>query len=157
MFFRRGQDEVIRRIEERISAFAMVPADHGEGIQVLHYAKGQKYDAHFDYFHDKANQENGGQRVATVLLYLSEVESGGETVFPSGKAGGPGATGVVATAGCGKGGLAVKPVKGDALLFWSLKLDGHVDEASLHAGCPVVAGDKWTATKWMRVGKMNGV
>jgi prolyl 4-hydroxylase len=73
MFFRRGQDEVIKSVEDRIAAYSMVPADHGEGIQVLHYLKGQKYEAHFDYFHDQLNIQNGGQRVATVLLYLCEL------------------------------------------------------------------------------------
>lgn len=36
-FLTRDQDPVVTLIEERISAFAMVPADHGEGMQVLHY------------------------------------------------------------------------------------------------------------------------
>ena len=50
---------------------------------MLRYNYGQKYDAHFDYFHDKLNSQLGGHRVATVLMYLSDVEHGGETVFPS--------------------------------------------------------------------------
>ena len=37
---------------------------------MLRYQEGQKYEAHFDYFHDTLNTQNGGQRIATVLLYL---------------------------------------------------------------------------------------
>lgn len=51
-------------------------------MQVLHYMNGEKYEPHFDFFHDKANQRLGGHRVATVLMYLSNVEKGGETIFP---------------------------------------------------------------------------
>ena len=45
-------------------------SEHGEGLQVLHYEVGQKYDAHFDYFLDEFNTKNGGQRLATLLMYL---------------------------------------------------------------------------------------
>lgn len=58
-------------------------SENGESMQVLHYEHGQKYEPHFDYFHDKANQILGGHRVATVLMYLSNVEKGGETIFPN--------------------------------------------------------------------------
>lgn len=51
-------------------------------MQVLRYELGEKYEPHLDYFVDKANQERGGHRIATVLMYLSNVEKGGETVFP---------------------------------------------------------------------------
>lgn len=54
-----------------------------ESLQVLRYETGQKYDAHFDYFHDRNNLKLGGQRVATVLMYLTDVNKGGETVFPN--------------------------------------------------------------------------
>lgn len=57
--------------------------ENGESIQILHYEHGQKYEPHYDYFHDKVNQELGGHRVATVLMYLSDVEKGGETIFPN--------------------------------------------------------------------------
>ncbi len=52
---------------------------------------------------------------------------------------------------CAQAGVAVKPHKGDALFFYSLTPSSELDAASLHAGCPVVRGDKWSATKWLRV------
>lgn len=60
----------------------MLWLENGEALQVLHYEHGQKYEPHLDFFHDKRNQEVGGHRVATVLMYLSNVVKGGETVFP---------------------------------------------------------------------------
>ncbi|AED98154.1 2-oxoglutarate (2OG) and Fe(II)-dependent oxygenase superfamily protein [Arabidopsis thaliana] len=84
-FLARGRDKTIREIEKRISDFTFIPVEHGEGLQVLHYEIGQKYEPHYDYFMDEYNTRNGGQRIATVLMYLSDVEEGGETVFPAAK------------------------------------------------------------------------
>ena len=58
-------------------------SENAESIQVLRYEIGQKYDAHFDYFHDKNNLKRGGHRIATVLMYRTDVKKGGETVFPN--------------------------------------------------------------------------
>ena len=150
-FLRRGQDEVVADVERRIAEFSMVPADHGEGVQILRYERGQKYEAHYDYFHDQWNADpsKGGQRVATMLMYLSDVASGGETVFPQ-SLDRPEYSADERSA-CGRGGLSVRPRKGDAVLFFSLDLQQQLDPASLHGGCPVVEGTKWSATKWMHV------
>jgi hypothetical protein len=43
-----------------------------------------------------------------------------------------------------------KPRRGDALLFYSLHHNGSVDARALHGGCPVIKGEKWVATKWIR-------
>lgn len=67
-------------IEERISSWTLLPVHNGEGLQVLRYGAGQKYDAHWDYFFHKEGTANGGNRYATVLTYLNDVEEGGETV-----------------------------------------------------------------------------
>lgn len=71
-FFRVGQDPVIEDVERRIAEFTMIPQENGEGIQILRYEHGQKYEAHFDYFHDRFNArpETGGNRLATLLMYL---------------------------------------------------------------------------------------
>ena len=164
-FLRRGEDEVVFRIEERIAAFAMIPADHGEGMQILRYTRGQKYDPHFDYFQDDENVKHGGQRVATVLMYLSDVDKGGETVFPKGEplaaeyraqrtpmdGDGDGVSKRFPSS-CAAGKAHVAPRKGSALLFWSVDPMGHDDPNSLHGGCAVEQGEKWTATKWLRHG-----
>eukprot|EP00897_Mesotaenium_endlicherianum_P002920 jgi/Mesen1/2656/ME000167S01803 len=110
----------------------VVPSHEGEqnqeAMQVLQYKHGQKYEAHYDDYHDKQTPMQGGHRIATVLMYLSEIQKGGETVFPN-----------------------AAPKKGDALLFWSLKPDATADFFSLHSGCPVIEGEKWSATKWIHV------
>ncbi|XP_019177432.1 PREDICTED: probable prolyl 4-hydroxylase 10 [Ipomoea nil] len=150
-FLHRGRDKIIRNIEKRIADFTFIPAEHGEGLQILHYEVGQKYEPHYDYFLDDYNTKNGGQRIATVLMYLSDVEEGGETVFPSAKGNISAVPWWNELSECGKGGLSVKPKMGDALLFWSMKPDGSLDPSSLHGGCPVIKGNKWSSTKWMRV------
>ncbi|CAI5504076.1 unnamed protein product [Closterium sp. Naga37s-1] len=147
-FLNKYQDDIVKRIEERIAAWAFLPKEHGEAIQILKYEIGQKYEAHFDYFFDSVNTQMGGHRVATVLMYLTTVEAGGETVFPNAQPRPP----TDATASeCANRGLAVKPQKGDALLFYSLHPDGTTDQSSLHASCPVIRGEKWSATKWIHV------
>ncbi|KAL7192897.1 hypothetical protein ACSBR2_024665 [Camellia fascicularis] len=150
-FLSRGRDKIIRKIEKRIADFTFIPVEHGEGLQILHYEVGQKYEPHFDYFADEFNTKNGGQRIATVLMYLSDVEEGGETVFPAPKGNYSSVPWWNELSECGKGGLSVKPKMGDALLFWSMKPDATLDPSSLHGGCPVIKGNKWSSTKWMRV------
>ncbi|KAL8168396.1 hypothetical protein V2J09_009895 [Rumex salicifolius] len=131
--------------------------DHGEGLQVLHYEEGQKYEPHYDYFLDDFNTHNGGQRIATVLMYLTDVEEGGETVFPNAVGNHSAVPYWDKLSECGKGGISVRPKTGDALLFWSMKPDGSLDPLSLHAGCPVIKGNKWSSTKWMRVNELDFV
>ncbi|XP_022751504.1 probable prolyl 4-hydroxylase 10 [Durio zibethinus] len=150
-FLARGRDKIIRNIEKRIADFSFIPVEHGEGLQILHYEVGQKYEPHYDYFMDEFNTKNGGQRIATVLMYLSDVEEGGETVFPAAKGNISAVPWWNELSECGKGGLSVKPKMGDALLFWSMKPDASLDPSSLHGGCPVIRGNKWSSTKWMRV------
>lgn len=149
------QTDIVARIERRLAHITMIPEENGESLQILHYVNGQQYEPHWDYFIDKsgknADPAHGGQRVATVLMYLTTPEEGGETVFPESdtKVEGP------EWSECAKKGLAVKSVRGDALLFYSLKPDGTPDRKSLHGSCPTTKGEKWSATRWIHVGVFN--
>lgn len=134
--FARGQNELITRIEQRIAKLINWPIDHAEGIQVLRYNTGGEYRAHYDYFDPQhsgshSHLANGGQRVGTVLMYLSDVEVGGGTRFPDIQ-------------------FEVRPSKGSAVYFASIDVAGLPDPQSLHAGVPVVRGVKYAATKWLR-------
>lgn len=79
---------------------------------------------------------------------MTDVEAGGETVFPSANPGG--------TCDCGGRavpGMSVRPHKGTAVLFWTMTPAGVEDMRSVHGGCEVLAGEKWSATLWIRTGK----
>ena len=136
MFFERGQTPLVRRIEERIARLVQWPVEHGEGLQVLHYRPGAEYKPHHDYFEPDAPGtaailQRGGQRVATLVMYLNQPEAGGGTTFP-------------------EVGLEIAPRKGSAVFFSYAR--PHPDTLSLHGGAPVLAGEKWVATKWLREG-----
>lgn len=151
MFIRKDMDHIVSGIEERIAAWTLLPKENGEDIQVLRYEHGQKYDPHYDFFTDQVNIARGGHRIATVLMYLSDVEKGGETVFPEAEESPRHLNSKDDAAECARHGIAVKPQKGTALLFFSLYPNATPDHSSLHGGCPVIKGEKWSATKWIHV------
>ncbi|KAG0482400.1 hypothetical protein HPP92_010484 [Vanilla planifolia] len=154
-FISKGKDNIISGIEDRIAAWTFLPKENGEDIQVLKYEHGQKYDAHYDFFSDHVNIARGGHRIATVLMYLSDVGKGGETVFPSAEESLRHSNAKDDLSECARHGIAVKPKKGDALLFFSLYPNAAPDRSSLHGGCPVIEGEKWSATKWIHVASFD--
>ena len=134
--FQRGATSLLTTIEHRIAALLQWPVENGEGIQVLHYRPGGEYRPHFDYFAptdpgSTQHTRTGGQRVATLIMYLNDVEAGGATIFPN-------------------LGLEVTPRRGSAVYSSYCNSQGQLDPATLHGGAPVVAGEKWIATKWLR-------
>jgi prolyl 4-hydroxylase len=134
MFFERGENPVVARLEQRIAQLLQWPLEFGEGLQILRYAPGAQYRPHYDYF-DPAEAgtptilRRGGQRVATLVMYLQEPERGGATTFPD-------------------VGLEVAPKRGTGVFFSYDRPDPAT--RSLHGGAPVLAGEKWVATKWLR-------
>ncbi|KAK9077750.1 hypothetical protein SSX86_006087 [Deinandra increscens subsp. villosa] len=158
MFISKNKDLIVSGIEDKIATWTFLPKVNGEDMQVLRYEEGQKYEPHFDYFSDPVNIARGGHRIATVLMYLSDVEKGGETVFPSAEESSRHKTSKPDDLSeCAMKGIAVKPRKGDALLFFNLDPNAKPDVMSLHGGCPVLQGEKWSATKWIHVDSFDKV
>jgi prolyl 4-hydroxylase len=139
MFFTRGENALCTRIEARIAALLQWPIENGEGLQVLRYRPGAEYKPHYDYF-DPAQPgtpsilKRGGQRVASLVMYLNTPVRGGATTFPDVH-------------------LEVGPVKGNAVFFSYDR--PHAMTRSLHGGAPVLEGEKWVATKWLREGRFQ--
>lgn len=103
---------------------------NSEELQVVHYDKTQKYDAHNDW----TGSNRPESRFLTLLIYLNDPDAGGETSFPKG------ADGL---------GFKVTPRKGSAVLFYNLLEDGNGDDLALHSAMPVLSGEKWAANYWV--------
>lgn len=137
---------ILDLIEKKIERATMIPRTHGEAFNILRYEIGQRYNSHYDAFNPAEYGPQRSQRVASFLLYLSDVEEGGETMFPF-----ENGQNMDVTYDFRKClGLKVKPRRGDGLLFYSLLPNGTIDATSLHGSCPVIKGEKWVATKWIR-------
>ncbi|XP_076924257.1 putative prolyl 4-hydroxylase 9 isoform X1 [Bidens hawaiensis] len=148
MFISASEDKtgILDIIEKKIERATMIPRSHGESFNVLRYEIGQRYNSHYDAFNPTEYGPQKSQRVASFLLYLSDVEEGGETMFPYENGENPASN--YDFRKCI--GLKVKPRKGDGLLFYSLYPNGTIDPTSLHGSCHVIKGQKWVATKWIR-------
>ncbi|WP_041076074.1 2OG-Fe(II) oxygenase [Bacillus sp. OxB-1] len=134
MFIEESENELVARIETRISSIMNIPIEHGEGLQILQYTPGQQYKAHYDFFSSTSKVTNN--RISTLVMYLNDVEQGGETFFP-------------------KLNFSVTPKKGMAVYFEYFYTDPHLNELTLHGGAPVITGEKWVATQWMRKQKVR--
>jgi prolyl 4-hydroxylase len=136
IWYQRGEDAFIERMDRRIASLMNWPVENGEGLQILHYGTTGEYRPHFDYFPpdqpgSAVHTAQGGQRVATLVIYLNDVPDGGETIFP-------------------EAGMSVAARQGGAVYFRYMNGQRQLDPLTLHGGTPVLGGDKWIMTKWMR-------
>ncbi|KAL3307763.1 Prolyl 4-hydroxylase, alpha polypeptide [Cichlidogyrus casuarinus] len=120
------------RINERIEKMTGLSIRTAEDLQVVNYGLGGHYAPHFDFGRKRekdAFEIEYGNRIATLIYYMSEVQSGGLTVFT-------------------RIGAKVKPIKNSAAFWWNLHPSGEGDLRTRHAACPVLAGAKWVMNKW---------
>lgn len=133
-YFFHDASPLLEKINRRFAQVTRWPLAHGEPLQILHYGVGAEYQPHYDYFSPEdagtaTLLTHGGHRVATLITYLNTPEAGGATVFPD-------------------VGLEVAPIRGNAV-FFAYERPAPASR-TLHGGTPVVAGEKWIATRWMR-------
>ncbi|HET9398880.1 MAG TPA: 2OG-Fe(II) oxygenase [Sphingomicrobium sp.] len=129
-------DLVFEVLRARISAATRLPVPLFEPTQVLHYAVGEQFKPHHDFLDPEApgfaeQLRLYGQRVATVLVYLNDEYSGGDTVFP-------------------KLGISFRGSAGDALFWTNVDRTGRADPLTMHAGTPPTTGEKWIVSQWIR-------
>lgn len=120
-------DPFVLKISDRLTAVTGLDAHNGaEALQVANYGLGGQYELHEDAF--GGNQiyygDLPGDRIYTLMIYLSHVEKGGNTVFPVSK-------------------VSVEPIKNAAAVWFNLDKSGGIDNRLLHGGCPVIYGSKW--------------
>ncbi|MEO6093543.1 MAG: 2OG-Fe(II) oxygenase [Novosphingobium sp.] len=129
-------DSFVRMIERRLGDLTGIDLAWGETVQGQRYEPGQEFRGHHDWFNIAAGYwpeevRRGGQRSWTAMVYLNDVDEGGETQFP-------------------KLEISITPQAG-ALLVWNNALpDGSPNPDVLHAALPVVRGVKYVVTKWFR-------
>ncbi len=129
-------DLIMQLIRARIARAAAVAFESLEPTEVLHYSPGEQYRPHVDFFHpSRSNYPEEmrvrGQRVKTCLVYLNSGYDGGETEFP-------------------KLDIKFRGDAGEALVFDNVDASGAGDMNTLHAGQPVMRGEKWLLSQWIR-------
>ncbi|XP_026170568.1 prolyl 4-hydroxylase subunit alpha-1-like isoform X2 [Mastacembelus armatus] len=125
---------VVDKINQRIEDITGLDVTTAEDLQVANYGVGGQYEPHFDFGRknepDAFEELGTGNRIATWLLYMSDVQAGGATVFTD-------------------AGAAVWPKKGTAVFWYNLHPSGEGDYRTRHAACPVLVGNKWVSNKWI--------
>jgi len=146
MNFRRGENPLVAEIEEKIAEYTNTPVVNGEDMQVLMYRTGQHYKTHWDYFDPRFPQnqqvlQRGGQRIMTFMVFLNEVDNGGETHFPR------------VPNEDKTDSLKIKPKTGRAIIWWNVNEQGNIDTDTLHEGLDPQNGSiKFIITRWIREG-----
>ncbi|XP_017124148.1 prolyl 4-hydroxylase subunit alpha-2-like isoform X1 [Drosophila elegans] len=126
-----SKGRVVGTLGQRVTDMTGLSMEMSDEFSLINYGLGGQYALHTDP-HDHMNEIRwrDGDRIATVLFYLGDVESGGDTIFPLID-------------------ISVTPKKGSAVFWYNLHNIGDMNIRALHSGCPVIVGSKYVLTKWI--------
>lgn len=133
-------DPIVAAVNQKMYTELGIEGQFSEPTQGQIYEVGQEFRHHQDAFGKDAYHNHclsSGQRTWTFMIYLNDVEEGGETDFPT----------------IGK---TFQPIKGTAVVWKNSDGTGTENSAALHAGLPVKKGKKVIITKWFRENVFNG-
>lgn len=127
----KSSHDLVEKIETKIHHLLKLSMQFSEKLQVVNYGLGGFYGPHVDASKGSSSVSNyAHDRLATVLMYLSEPDLGGSTVFP-------------------KLNLSINAIENSAVVWYNLHKNGNNDMSTIHSSCPVLLGSKWIATKWV--------
>ncbi|KAL8192743.1 hypothetical protein R6Q57_027191 [Mikania cordata] len=141
----KTEDEIIARIEQRVSAWTFLPIGNGKPFHVLHSGI-EDSKQNRNYLGNKSMHLTGESVLATVVIYLSNVTRGGQILFPGAESGSLRPKDKI-WSDCTKSGQITTPTKGNAILLFNLHPNTSLDPSSSHARCPITEGSLWWATK----------
>ena len=126
-------------------------------LQLVKYQAGQRFDLHHDWYDYPQRHADGRRfnRIASFFAFLHDNCTEGETYFPYIKpTKGPNSRGLLDQEGKFRlhkdGGVAFKPIRGNALFWMNLAANGTGDKRVVHAGLPVAEGTKVAMNIWPR-------
>lgn len=129
-------DPIAKKIITKVCAIDGYSIEQSENIQVVKYEPNGYYKEH----HDSCCENNehceefnkDGNRILTMVVYLTDDFEGGATKFPNID-------------------KEYKPKKYSGLLFYPMNKNGDkCHNNSLHGGMPVTSGEKYIANVWLR-------
>ena len=132
-WLKENEHPAVASIYRRTAAVTGLNMESSEELQVSNYGIGGHYEPHLDFTREEELDHLDpltGNRIATLLMYYTDVEQGGATVFT-------------------ELGITVRPAKGSVVFWWNLKANGVGDLRTKHAACPVLKGSKWVSNFWV--------
>ena len=132
----KAKELIVGEVDIRICKYLGISPAYSESAQGQYYLPGEEYKAHCDWFGEDAEilsyaGFNNNQRTWTALIYLNDVELGGETEFPNLD-------------------FVIKPKRGNLIVWNNLLTNGRGNPDAIHRALPILRGHKAILTKWFR-------